>query len=83
MYDERSRFRSFELSAPEEWIDLAGAERTILASDLGQADNPLPPDSLERVGLELAENEVGEPVVRDLLATNPARLLGLDGSGEP
>jgi hypothetical protein len=83
MYDERSRFRSFELSALEEWIDLAGAERTILASDLGQADNPLPPDSLERVGLELAENEVGEPVVRDLLATNPARLLGLDGSGEP
>lgn len=83
MYDEESRFRAFELPTLLEWIELAGAERTILASDLGQADNPLPPESLERVGLLLAGAGAGEQEVRDLVATNPARLLGLDGAGEP
>jgi hypothetical protein len=83
MYDPRSRFEAFELSALEEWIELAGPERTILASDLGQADNPLPPESLERVALALAENGTGPETVEGLLATNPARVLGLDGAGDP
>jgi hypothetical protein len=82
MYDERSRFRAFELTTLEEWIDLAGADRTVLASDLGQADNPLPPDSLERIGLALAASSEPE-LVHDLLVTNPARVLGLDGMGKP
>lgn len=83
MYDEESRFRAFELTTLREWIELAGAERTILASDLGQAGNPLPPDSLARVGRELADSGPGEEIVRQLVATNPARVLGLDGAGEP
>jgi hypothetical protein len=83
MYDERSRFRAFDLSTLREWIELAGVERTILASDLGQADNPLPPESLERVGRDLAAAGTGEEIVHQLVATNPARILGLDGAGEP
>jgi Family of unknown function (DUF6282) len=83
MYDRESRFHSFEISTLREWIELAGPERTILASDLGQAENPLPPESLERVGAELVESGVEAELVRKLLADNPARLLGLDGGGDP
>jgi len=82
MYDERSRFRAFDLATLESWVELAGPERTILASDLGQADNPLPPESLQRVGAELVAG-VGADLVHGFLAGNPARLLGLDGPEAP
>jgi hypothetical protein len=83
MYDPESRFHAFEISTLIEWMELAGVERTILASDLGQAGNPLPPESLARIGGELIEAGVEQAHVHDLLATNPARLLGLDGAGDP
>ena len=83
MYDESSRFHAFAIETLEEWIELAGPERTILASDLGQANNPLPPESLERIGERLLGNGLAAERVHDLLATNPARLLGLDGAGDP
>jgi hypothetical protein len=83
MYDESSRFHAFGLETLEEWIELAGPQRTILASDLGQSNNPLPPESLERIAERLVANGLGEGDVQSLLATNPARVLGLDGAGEP
>jgi hypothetical protein len=83
MYDESSRFHAFGLETLQEWIELAGAERTILASDLGQANNPLPPESLERIAERLIADGLVVEEVRSLLATNPARVLGLDGAGEP
>jgi hypothetical protein len=83
MYDDRSSFKAFELSQLREWTELAGPERTILASDLGQAGNPLPPDSLERVAAKLATDGAGEALVRAIVVENPARVLGLDGSDEP
>jgi hypothetical protein len=83
MYDESSRFHAFAIETLEEWIELAGPERTILASDLGQANNPLPPESLERIGERLLGNGLAAARVHDLLAANPARLLGLDGAGDP
>lgn len=78
MYDETSKFHAFGIETLEEWIELAGPERTILASDLGQANNPLPPESLQRIAGRLLDNGAGEDDVRALLARNPARLLALD-----
>jgi hypothetical protein len=83
MYDPESRFHAFEISTLVEWMELAGPERTILASDLGQAGNPLPPESLARIGARLIDAGIDSDRVHDLLATNPARLLGLDGAGDP
>lgn len=83
MYDESSRFHAFGLETLEEWIELAGPQRTILASDLGQANNPLPPESLERIAERLVANGLGGEDVHSVLATNPARVLGLDGAGDP
>ncbi|HEX8714494.1 MAG TPA: DUF6282 family protein [Solirubrobacteraceae bacterium] len=78
MYDENSRFHAFPLATLEGWIELAGPERTVLASDLGQADNPLPPESLQRIARRLVEGGLATAHVHDLLAANPARLLGID-----
>ncbi len=83
MYDEASRFHAFGIETLEEWIELAGPEHTILASDLGQANNPLPPESLERIAAQLLANGLPAEQVRAMLADNPARVLGLDGAAEP
>jgi len=83
MYDEASRFHSFGIETLEEWIELAGAERTILASDLGQADNPLPPESLQRIGEQLVGRGLDPGRVHEMLADNPARVLGLERAGDP
>jgi hypothetical protein len=77
MYDERSRFYSFGLDVLIRWIEAVGVENTTLASDLGQADNPLPPDSLALVAEGLAQRGVPRDDVRSLLVTNPSRVLGL------
>ncbi|MHB1537679.1 MAG: DUF6282 family protein [Solirubrobacteraceae bacterium] len=77
MYDEASSFHAFPLRTLEEWIELVGVERTILASDLGQAGNPLPPESLERIATRLVRNGLVRDRAADLLAGNPARLLGI------
>lgn len=83
MYDESSRFHQFGIETLEEWIELAGVERTVLASDLGQANNPLPPESLQRIAERLVAGGLAPGQVHDLLATNPSRVLGLDGEEEP
>ncbi len=80
MYDENSKFHAFGLEVLEQWIEVAGAENTVLASDLGQADNPLPPESLALIAERLLAGGLGEAEVHAMLADNPARLLGLDGT---
>jgi hypothetical protein len=78
MYDESSKFHAYEIETLEGWIELAGPEHTVLASDLGQANNPLPPESLALIAERLLANGAPEADLRALLAENPARLLGLD-----
>lgn len=77
MYDESSRFHAYPLETLEAWIGLAGAEHSILASDLGQADNPLPPESLAKIAERLVANGLGVAQLDELLAGNPARVLGI------
>jgi Family of unknown function (DUF6282) len=81
MYDESSKFHAFGIETLEEWIEIAGAEHTVLASDLGQANNPLPPESLQLIASRLVGNGMAEEDVKALLARNPAQVLGLDNPG--
>jgi hypothetical protein len=78
LFDETTRFCAFDTETLERWIEVAGVERTIPASDLGQAGNPLPSESLARVGERLVRGGRSEDDVRQMLAVNPARLLGID-----
>lgn len=76
-YHERSTFRMFDIGVLVDWVEMVGLDRSILASDLGQANNPLPTEGLRDVALELLEHGMTDDQVHALLAVNPARVLGL------
>jgi hypothetical protein len=78
MYDEDSTFHQWEIGVLLDWLGVVGPDRTQLGSDLGQLNNPLPVESYRKVVGRLLEAGVGENDVRLMVASNPARLLGLD-----
>ena len=78
MYDDESRFKAFELRELVEWIRAVGTERTTLASDLGQAENPLPGESFSRILEALAAEGFEESELRRMVSHNPARLVGIE-----
>jgi hypothetical protein len=77
MYDERSTFYHWELDVLVQWIEAVGAERSILASDLGQMENPLPTESFRLIVEKLLDRGIGNDDVRRLVKDNPAQLLGV------
>jgi predicted metal-dependent TIM-barrel fold hydrolase len=81
MYDEDSTFfQDWGIAHLVEWIRAVGPERTVLSSDLGQENNPLPVESYRKICGRLLAAGVPEREVRMLVADNPARLLGLGQS---
>jgi Family of unknown function (DUF6282) len=77
MYDERSTFYHWELDVLVQWIEAVGAERSILASDLGQMENPLPTESFRVIVEKLLDRGIGNDDVRRMVKDNPAELLGV------
>ena len=77
MYDERSEFYHWDPRVMKEWIDLVGADRTSIGSDLGQTDNPTPIESFKKMLGMLHDAGVSEKDLRKMVRDNPSRLLGL------
>lgn len=78
MYDEASEFYHWDLAKLKAWIELVGADRTSMGSDLGQIDNPLPIESFKKLLSGLHDLGVSERDLRKMVRDNPARLLGLN-----
>jgi len=78
MYDDASEFYHWGLPQLKGWIDLVGADRTSIGSDLGQTNNPLPIDSFKKMLGGLHDCGVSETDLRKMVRDNPARLLGLN-----
>lgn len=78
MYDDESEFYHWDVNVLKDWIDLVGPDRTSLGSDLGQVNNPFPVDSFKKMLSKLHDAGVSEGDLRKMVATNPARLLGLN-----
>jgi len=78
MYDKLGAKTLFPLEELLGWIDAVGPEHTVLGSDLGQEGNPLPMDVYRSIVPRLLDAGVSESDLRQMLAINPARLLGLD-----
>lgn len=76
-YDARSKYKSFPVETLVEWIHAVGPERSIISSDLGQAGNPLPSESLVEVARLLRRQGVTARELRTMMAGNPSSLLGL------
>jgi hypothetical protein len=77
MYDEESSFHNWDLDTLVAWIEAVGPERSTLASDLGQMNNPLPTDSFRKIVGRLVERGMPDDTIRTMVARNPAQLLGV------
>jgi hypothetical protein len=75
MYDEESSFHNWDVDTLVAWIEAVGPERSTLASDLGQMDNPLPTDSFRKIVGRLLERGMSDDTVRTLVSRNPGELL--------
>lgn len=70
--------KKFEMRDYAQAIRAVGVEHCILASDLGQAGNPLPPDGLSAFFSGLLKEGFSEADIKLMSSTNPARALGLE-----
>lgn len=61
-----------------EWINRIGPERTVIDSDLGQKENPLPVDGYLYVVQQLLDHGIAEKDIRQMICRNTAFLLGLE-----
>jgi hypothetical protein len=77
MYDEESSFHNWDVDTLVAWIEAVGPERSTLASDLGQMNNPLPTDSFRKIVGRLVERGMPDDTIRTMVARNPAELLGV------
>jgi hypothetical protein len=77
MYDEESSFHNWDLDTLTAWIEAVGPERSTLASDLGQMNNPLPTDSFRKIVGRLVERGMPYDTIRTMVTRNPAELLGV------
>lgn len=77
MYDERSTFFHWKLDVLLDYIKAVGVQHTLLCSDLGQDNNPLPVEAYQVVVRGLLDAGVPEPDVRRMVGGNAAELAGL------
>jgi hypothetical protein len=77
MYDDESTFHHWDVETLVAWIEAVGPERSILGSDLGQTDNPLPTESFRKIVAKLLDRGLRDDDVRRLVVNNPAELLGV------
>lgn len=64
-------------------VQALGAANCVLTSDAGQRHNPYPGEALRIFAQQLHELGVAADDVYTMVRDNPARLLGLSGSGTP
>lgn len=75
MYDRGIQTYQFDIADLLAYIEAVGPERTILASDLGQKQNPLPVESYERVIGALLQAGVSDRDLHTMTANSPGQLL--------
>jgi hypothetical protein len=80
MYHPAVPAPGFPIQQLVDWIEKVGPERTVIDSDLGQRDNPLPVDGYIYVIQQLLDHGVAEKDIRQMICRNTAFLLGLEES---
>lgn len=78
MYDEASTFHNWDVDVLIEWIEAVGPERSVLGSDLGQVENPLPSESFAKIVQRLLDRGQPEAAIERMVRGNAATLLGVE-----
>jgi hypothetical protein len=82
MYHPESTFHLWNFDRLKRWIQLVGPERTLLGSDLGQKNNPLPVEGLRYTVEKLLDIGVKEQEIELMIRKNAEGLLGLEQAAE-
>ena len=78
MFVEGSKFQRFSGEKLAEYIEAAGVDRTVMASDLGQKGEMSPTDGFRR-GIEMCIRlGYSDEAIRKMVSLNAARALGLE-----
>lgn len=72
-----SRAKQHDVQDMVHLIEVAGADRTILGSDLGLTQAPKPVDGFRMIVSDLLDAQVSHDVIRKITSTNAAKLLDL------
>jgi microsomal dipeptidase-like Zn-dependent dipeptidase len=75
--------KEFEVADYVKAIRAVGVEHCILASDLGQAGNPVHPEGLEEFFRALRVTGISEADIEVMAKRNPARALGIAELARP
>src|SRR5437588_2821136 len=78
MYHPQSTFHFCDFDRLKHWIELVGPERTLMGSDLGQKNNPLPVEGLRYTIEKLLDLGVKEHEIEMMVKKNAESLLGLE-----
>ena len=82
MYHPESTFHLWNFDRLKRWIELVGPERTLLGSDLGQKNNPLPVEGLRYTIAKLLDIGIKEKEIEFMIRKNSETLLGLEEAAE-
>lgn len=77
MFIDHSRVKHWEPDELARLIRIAGVDRTILGSDLGLTDAPLPVDGFRVIVRHLVDQQFSDAEIRTLVGNNAAALLDL------
>jgi uncharacterized protein DUF6282 len=78
MYHPESTFHLWSFDRLVHWIQAVGPEKTLLGSDLGQKNNPLPVEGLRFTVQKLLDSGISERDIELMVKKNAACLLGLN-----
>jgi hypothetical protein len=82
MYHPESTFHFWDFDRLKRWIELVGPEHTLLGSDLGQKNNPLPIEGLRYTVEKLLGIGIKEHEIEFMIKKNAEGLLGLEETAE-
>jgi hypothetical protein len=82
MYHPESTFHLWDFDRLLRWIEVVGPERTLLGSDLGQKNNPLPVEGLRFTVEKLLDKGVKEREIEMMVKKNASELLGLESAAQ-
>jgi hypothetical protein len=82
MYHPESTFHFWDFDRLKRWIELVGPEHTLLGSDLGQKNNPLPVEGLRYTVEKLLDVGIKEHEIEFMIKNNAEVLLGLEEAAE-
>lgn len=83
MYHPESTFHLWDIDRLLRWINLVGPEKTLIGSDLGQKNNPLPVEGMRFIIEKLLDKGLRESEIEMMTRKNAAALLGLADAADP